>query len=78
MADGLHKQYEEFVKKYIPDESVRPLLKEVLDDGNETDAHLYQIAEKLLLWEESLVGPLGLNRSDVEIINDIKKPELRR
>ena len=50
----------------------------VLDQGDDTERHLVEIAKYITLWEEKLVVPLGLTREDVHTINEVSKPELKR
>ena len=74
----VHPSYRDYVDKFVPPAN-RPLLETVLDQGDDTERHLLEIAHYITDWEVKLVGPLGLTREEVEGIKGrTSNPELRR
>ena len=68
----------DYVDKFVPPAN-RPLLETVLDQGDDTERHLLEIAHYITDWEVKLVGPLGLTREEVEGIKErTSDPELRK
>ena len=60
----VHPSYRDYVDKFVPPPN-RPLLESVLDQGDDTERHLLEIAHYITDWEVKLVGPLGLTREEV-------------
>ena len=72
-----HSQYLDYIYKFIPPHN-RSLLDAVIDQGDDCESHLLEIAKYITQWEEKLVGPLGLTREEVDSINEVSKTELRK
>ena len=78
MSETHHPSYKDYVDKFVPPAN-RPLLETVLDQGDDTERHLLEIAHYITDWEVKLVRPLGLTNEEVEDIKaKITDPELRR
>ena len=77
MSEPHHPSYRGYVDKFVPPAN-RPLLETVLDQGDDTERHLLEIAHYIIDWEVKLVGPLGLTREEVKGIKEISDPELRK
>ena len=44
-----------------------------------SDQHILELADKIIRWEEDLVGPLELTREEIsDIKEEINKPKLKR
>ena len=64
--------YEVYAKRVDP-----RWLKIEVDDGRDTDPHLYEIASVLVNWEQ-MAPFLGLDAVKVADISSLKDPALRR
>ena len=69
--------YNDYVQHYIPPEK-QPLLEAVLDQGHDTAKDLNEIAQYPTHWQQQLSHHLELTKEDIDDINEIRDPTLRR